>query len=214
MRVRDVMTRTVITVRAHTPVREAAELMAVHGVTLLPALALDDELVGVLGEADVLRGRVLPGTCGGRRDEDQGSVRAVAEVMTREVRTVAPWTEVADAVVVMVDRGLRGLPVVSEGRLVGIVTRREVARVLGRSDEELRAAVSRRLDAYAGWHRWEVHTRRGEVVLCDDEDDPVQQHLATVIAAGVPGTVHVATHRRSACPEHGAAADRLRRVAP
>lgn len=71
-----------------------------------------------------------------------------------------------------------------------------------RDDEEIRAAVERELDAYAGWSRWFVHVRDGEVVLCDEADDPFDQHVATIIAAAVPGAVHVDTHRRTACPHH------------
>ncbi|GLZ49641.1 CBS domain-containing protein [Actinomycetospora sp. NBRC 106375] len=206
MRVQDVMTRTTVTVGPDTPVHAAAELLVHHGFTLLPVLAADGVLVGVIGESDVLRGRVLDDPRSGGADDDPPPPRTVREVMTRDVRTVSAWSDVADAVAPMIDRGLRSLPVVSEGALVGIVTRRDVAGVLARSDEDLRAAVSRRLDTYAGWHRWDVHADRGEVVLCDEEDDPLQQHIATVIAAGVPGTVHVATHRRDRCPAHGSAA--------
>lgn len=206
MRVQDVMTRAVVSVAPSTPVHDATGLLAVYGFTLLPVLAPDGRLVGVLSESDVLRGRVLHDPRAGGRYDDPPPPRSVGEVMTRDVRTVVPWADLADVVVLMIDGGLRSLPVVTEGRLVGIVTRRDVTHALSRSDEDLRAAVSRRLDTYAGWHRWEVHTHDGEVVLCDDADDPLQQHIATVIAAGVPGTVHVATHRRDGCPEHGVAA--------
>ncbi|PVZ06819.1 HPP family protein [Actinomycetospora cinnamomea] len=198
MRTGDVMTTPVITVGPDTTVRDATALMAEHGVALLPVVSVDGRLVGVVAESDVLRGRVRHGP----GDRDDALARTVGDVMTRAVCTVSPWTDVAAAVVLMVDRGLRSLPVVGEGGLVGIITRRDVARVLGRSDEDLRLAVSRRLDAYAGCHRWEVHAHRGGIVLCDEEDDPVQQHIATVLAAAVPGTVHVATHRRDSCPVH------------
>jgi osmotically-inducible protein OsmY len=70
------------------------------------------------------------------------------------------------------------------------------------TDDELRAAVEHELDRYAGWSRWLVHVQDGRVVLCDDLDDPVEQHLATIIAAAVPGTVHVDTHHRARCPHH------------
>ena len=199
------MTREVVTVRAETPVHDALALMVRHGVTLLPVLGADGVLVGVISESDALRGRVLPDPRSGAPYDGPAPPRAVGEVMTPRARTVDPWTDVADAVAAMIDRGLRSLPVCSEGRLVGIVTRRDVARVLAGSDEALGTAISRRLDAYAGWHRWNVHADHGEVVLCDDADDPLQQHIATVIAVGVPGTVHVVTHRRDACPVHRAA---------
>jgi osmotically-inducible protein OsmY len=82
------------------------------------------------------------------------------------------------------------------------VTRQHDQRPAARSDEELRAAVEHELDRYAGWSRWLVHVRDGEVVLCDDLDDPLEQHVATIIAAGVPGIRHVDTHHRARCPHH------------
>ena len=69
-------------------------------------------------------------------------------------------------------------------------------------DNALRAAVEHELDRYAGWSRWVVHVRAGAVVLCDELDDPLEQHIATIIAAAVPGTVHVDTHHRARCPHY------------
>jgi hypothetical protein len=71
-----------------------------------------------------------------------------------------------------------------------------------RGDDDLRAAVEHELDTYAGWSRWLVHVRDGEVVLCDERDDPLEQHIATIIAAAVPGARHVDTHHRARCPHH------------
>ncbi|PVZ06932.1 HPP family protein [Actinomycetospora cinnamomea] len=201
MRVGD-LTAPATTVGPDTPVREAVARMTAEGLTLLPVLS-GGALVGVLHEADLLGGRVrhAPGGHG-----NPTRPQTVGEVMARPYGTVSPWTDLAEAVVLMADRGLHSLPVVREGVFAGVVTRREVASVLGRSDPHLRAAVALRLDGYAGRHKWEVHAHRGEVVLCDEEDDPLEQHIATVLAAGIPGTVHVATYRRDVCPEHTAAA--------
>jgi osmotically-inducible protein OsmY len=69
-------------------------------------------------------------------------------------------------------------------------------------DDHLRAVLEQELDRYAGWSRWTVHVRDGGVVLCDEVDDPLEQHIATIIAAAVPGTVHVDTRHRASCPHH------------
>lgn len=191
MRIRDVMTPAPLTVSAGTSVHDAAGLLSRYGFAMLPVLA-GGALVGVVTGSDVLRAR----------DAGPAPAARVGEVMTRSACPVHPDTGVAEVAVLMVDRGLRSLPVVADGVLVGIVTRLDVTRVLARSDDDLRAAVERKLDAYAGWSRWTVHARDGEIALCDDFDDPVEQHLATVIAAAVPGTVHVDTHHRTACPHH------------
>jgi len=189
MLIRDVMTPAPLTVSSGTSVHDAAGLLSRYGFAVLPVLA-GGALVGVVTVSDVLRAG----------DAGPGSPARVGEVMTRTAYVVHPDTDIAEVAVLMVDRGLRSLPVVADGELVGIVTRLDVTRVLARSDADLCAAVERKLDAYAGWSRWTVHVREGEVALCDEFDDPVEQHLATVIAAAVPGTVHVDTHHRADCP--------------
>ena len=206
--VRDLMTTAVVAVSPTTTVHEAARLLAGHGFALLPVLeeGATRPLVGVVGQVDLRGGRVLPAPSPSGRHGDQAPPGVVRDVMTRAVHTVAPGTDLADAAIVMVDRGLRSLPVLDEGVLVGIVTRHDITRVLARTDADLQHAIERTLNAYVGWARWTVHVRDGEVVLCDDYDDPVQQHIATVIAAAVPGAVHVDTHLRSRCPRHAATA--------
>ncbi|WP_018332238.1 hypothetical protein [Actinomycetospora chiangmaiensis] len=72
----------------------------------------------------------------------------------------------------------------------------------GRSDAAVAVAVARRLENYVGWPRWAVHVAGGRVVLCDDVDDPVEQHIATLVARDVPGVASVDTTRRSRCPWH------------
>jgi CBS-domain-containing membrane protein len=57
MRARDIMTSPVITVRAGTTVQDAAALLAARGFTALPVLDDDDRLIGIVTEADLLRGR-------------------------------------------------------------------------------------------------------------------------------------------------------------
>ena len=60
MRVDDIMTRSVVTTTPQTPVKDAAAVLAGRGVSLLPVVEQDDRLVGVLSEADVVRGRIPP----------------------------------------------------------------------------------------------------------------------------------------------------------
>ena len=150
MLIRDVMTPAPLTVSSGTSVHDAAGLLSRYGFALLPVLA-GGALVGVVTVSDVLRAR----------DAGPGSPARVGEVMTRTAYVVHPDTDIAEVAVLMVDRGLRSLPVVADGELVGIVTRLDVTRVLARSDADLCAAVERKLDAYAGWSRWTVHVEGG-----------------------------------------------------
>lgn len=60
MRVGDVMTRSVVSTTPQTTISDAATVLAGQGFTLLPVVEEDDRLVGVLTEADVVRGRIPP----------------------------------------------------------------------------------------------------------------------------------------------------------
>src|SRR6185295_16850678 len=58
MRARDLMTAPVITVQPWTSAKEAAELLSLHGFTALPVIDDDDHLIGIVTEADLIRGRI------------------------------------------------------------------------------------------------------------------------------------------------------------
>lgn len=119
---RDVMTRDLVTVAPDTSVKAAAEILATRGFAAVPVVADDHRLVGIVTEADVLRGRISPDPrLRLRRDADIGSAPPpvlVHGVMTADVRTVEPRADVAEAARLLVDKRLRSLPVVDRGRLV------------------------------------------------------------------------------------------------
>lgn len=130
MRVRDVMTSPVITVRPDTPVQAAAALLASHGFTAAPVVGPDRRITGIITEADLVRGRVVPDgwTVEGLPEA------AVGAVMTAQPVTAEPGDDLADLVAVMLDRGVRSVPVVEDGVLVGIVSRRDVLRCVARGE--------------------------------------------------------------------------------
>ncbi|MGD9526890.1 CBS domain-containing protein [Pseudonocardia sp.] len=130
MRVRDVMTSPVITVRPDTPVQAAAALLASHGFTAAPVVGPDRRMTGIITEADLVRGRVVPDgwTVEGLPEA------AVGAVMTPQPVTAGPGDDLADLVAVMLDRGVRSVPVVEDGVLVGIVSRRDVLRCVARGE--------------------------------------------------------------------------------
>jgi CBS-domain-containing membrane protein len=194
MRVADVMTRSVVTTTPRTPVKDAAAVLAGHGVTALPVVDEDEQLVGILTEADVVRGRISPDP---RRRAWQGSTQAgaippatVGEVMSGPALTVRPQTDAADLARTMIDQRLRSVPVVEDGRVVGIVTRRDLVRTIARDDTLIATDVRRRLEAYGGLDRWTVHVHQGTVTITDEYADPTDHHVALVLAQAVPGVVH------------------------
>ncbi|SHK75720.1 CBS domain-containing protein [Pseudonocardia thermophila] len=152
-------------------------------------------MVGIVTEADVLRDRV-------RHDVHSREVHAeidahppqlVGAVMSTDVMTVDPWTDVAELERRMRDTGFRSVPVVEpDTGLVGIVSRRDIMRALDRTDGQIAADVRAALADYAGRGRWDVlHVTGGVVVLGDPYDLPEERHAAAVVAAGVPGVVDV-----------------------
>lgn len=141
MIVRDIMTRAVVSVGPEATLSEAAELMLRHRVDALPVLGADGQLVGILGIKDLLavpvravhpnaRGRYITRYFDlAAKAASWRSVR-VADMMMKQVVTVAEATPVEEVVALFVNRGLHPLPVVRDGRLVGLVGRADVLRAL------------------------------------------------------------------------------------
>ena len=193
MRVGEVMTRSVLTTTPQAVVKDAAIVLAGHGVTLLPVVDEDGRLVGVLTEADVVRGRIPPDP---RRGAWHGSQAGppppatVGEVMSSPALTTDPYTDAAELATMMIDQGLRSVPVVEEDRLVGIITRRDLVRTIARADALIAADVRKRLGAYGTPDRWTVRADHGTVTITDQFADPADHHVALVLAQAVPGVVH------------------------
>lgn len=193
MRVGDVMTRSVVTTTPRASVKDAAVVLAGHGVTLLPVVGEDDRLVGVLTEADVVRGRIAPDPRRGAWRGTQAGPRppaTVGEVMSSPALTTDPHTDAAELAAMMIDRGLRSVPVVEEDRLVGIVTRRDLVHTIARDDAVIAADVRKRLGNYSTPDRWTVHADHGTVTITDQFADPADHHVALVLAQAVPGVIH------------------------
>ena len=119
MQVRDVMTEATITESAADTLRAAAERMWRNQTGSLLVVD-DDRLTGIITERDVLRAVAL--------GVDLGAA-TVNEAMTVEVFTVPPDMSLRAAAREMAARWIRHLPVVAEGRLLGVVSMRDVTGV-------------------------------------------------------------------------------------
>ena len=131
--VRDVMTTPAVTVRPTMSLKEAAHIMHARGLKRLPVVDEGGRLVGVLGRLDVLRSiasgytrRLSPHT--GTLPQEH---RTVAEIMERQVPTVAETTPLADVVGKLLDSDVKRVLVLdTAGKLAGIVTDTDlVARI-------------------------------------------------------------------------------------
>lgn len=116
--------RHVLTVPPHATVREAARAMARVNCGSVLVIEPPDVLLGILTERDLMN-RVLA------RDVDPDAT-AVREVMTPKPTCVPPDTRVSDALVIMLERGFRHLPIVQGTRILGVFSIRDaLPRELG-----------------------------------------------------------------------------------
>lgn len=154
MTVRDVMTRSVVWVRRITPLKEVAQLLVDNDISGVPIVDYDDAVLGVVSEgdllikeqgADAIRHRPLARLLGeSRKTRTQlAKLEAVtaAEAMTAPAITIASSRPIHEAAAIMTARGVNRLPVVDDGRLVGIVTRGDLVRAYVRSDDELATTI-------------------------------------------------------------------------
>jgi CBS domain-containing protein len=136
MLAKDVMSRTVVTVRPHMPARAAAALLVANGFTSAPVVTAEGVVRGMVSEADLMRGQSLPDPDDLRPMPDHPA----SEVMTAEPVTKRPTDDLADVVAAMLDNGIRSVPIVENGRLVGIISRRDVLRCVARRELIARGA--------------------------------------------------------------------------
>jgi CBS-domain-containing membrane protein len=105
------------------------------------------------------------------------------------VTAIGATADVVDLVRAMGDGHIRSMPIVDDSRVVGIVTRRDLVRIVGRADEAIEKEVRHKLANYCGPDRWTVGVREGVVSLGDEYEDETERHVARVIAEAVPGVV-------------------------
>jgi len=136
MKVVDVMTKEPLTIAPSETVGEAEELMAENGIRQLPVVE-NRELVGIITDRDV-RSFLAGSSLSAANEREQSLGTKVSDLMTTDPLTLEPDDELQNAVELLVEQKVGGVPVVDakEG-LVGIVTYVDVLRCfLNRLQEE------------------------------------------------------------------------------
>jgi CBS domain-containing protein len=195
MRTRDLMTTDVVVISPNASARDAAKLLAERGFTALPVVDDSGDLVGIVGEAELLRDR-LPQDPRWLEHGEPARARPspaelVAQVMTRSPATVTPNTDLAEVADLMLEHGVRSVLVVHERHLAGIVTRRDMLRSISRADWIIEAEIRHHLEMVGGPSRWSVDVHGGKVSIVDDMNDESDRHVAEVLARAVAGVTAV-----------------------
>jgi predicted transcriptional regulator len=125
------MSRHIVTAEPDLQLKEAAKLMISKNFRRLP-ITRDGMLVGIITTVDLMRyfgsGEIFKHAPSGQLDE--AMTEGVDEIMTRDVLTITPETDVVEAAALMVKRGCGGIPVVTDRELKGIITEHDLLRLL------------------------------------------------------------------------------------
>src|SRR5215469_9184118 len=145
MRAIDIMTTEVITVAPTASVQEVAKLMSERGISGVPVVDGENRVIGILSEGDLLH-RAETGTERMRERRQSWWLRSLAsdlasdyvkshartaqDVMTQAVVSIDEMTPLADVAMLLETKRIKRVPVLREGKLVGIVSRANLVRAI------------------------------------------------------------------------------------
>jgi CBS domain-containing protein len=215
MRARDLMSLPTITVGPHTPVLEVAKLLLESGVSAVPVVGADGQVLGVVSEADLMhrpelrtekaRRSWLSALFGeGQMPRDYVKTRGVQarDVMNPELYTAGPDADLMDIVEIMDRMEVRRVLIMEEDRLVGIVTRSDILKGLlagreeaarGDSDRAIRSLLldELRRQSWLTLSPRNVEVADGIIRFSGEVSSEDEQDALRVAAENIPGVVRV-----------------------
>jgi CBS domain-containing protein len=217
MQARDVMTLQVYVVKADAPIMDAVRLMLQNRISGLPVVGSNGELVGIVTEGDFLRrgeigtqrrrSRWLEFLIGPGRLADEyvhACGRKVEEVMTRDPITITEDTPLTEVVELMERHRIKRLPVVRQGKIVGIVSRANIMHAMAslarnaespaKSDAAMRDQILGECQKQAWGPMANVVVQGGVVELWGTITDERERQAMIVAAENVPGVKAVHDH--------------------
>ena len=120
MQIRELMSKSVVSITPEESAALAARLLTRHNLGMLPVCGQDGRLVGVVTDRDIVTRCLAAG-------QDPSRV-PVEDIMTRELETLSPQEEVEAASARIAGCQVRRLPVVEEGKVVGVLSLADLAR--------------------------------------------------------------------------------------
>jgi CBS domain-containing protein len=217
MRVGDVMTRNVVSIRSNDTIVNAAHLMLQNRISGLPVVDAEGGLVGMVTEGDFLRRseiatdrrrpKWIEFVLGPGRLADEythASGRKVEEVMTQDPVTVSEDDSVATVVDLMERKRVKRLPVLRGGKIVGIISRANLVRALvslaqdsktpAGGDAVIREQILAAFVAQPWAPRIDVTVKDGVVDLWGTITDDRERKACLVVAENVGGVRRVRDH--------------------
>lgn len=185
MRATDIMTPDPVVARPAMPVVEAAELLTEHRVRSMPVVDADGRVVGLVDETDLLRSR-FP-----RHRLDGVASPTVGDVMKPRVTCATENADVLDLVELLTNRGSRLVPILSGAVLVGVVSRRDVLRMLVRDDQAVLGFARWRLADFDPARHWDVSVADGVVTVSCRQLDRDERDAVTALLRSIPGATGV-----------------------
>jgi len=217
MQAKDVMTRTVITVTADISVTEVARQLIDYRISAVPVVDAAGKIIGIVSEGDLMRRAESESAAprswwlslvGSPADQAAEYVkqhgRSAGDVMTREVVSVTEDTLIAEIASLLEKHRIKRVPVVRDGKPVGIVSRANLlhglasaqpAPAVSASDEEIRKALA---DAFRETGVSQVFVNAvvadGVVNIWGDVESAAEVRALGIAAEGVAGVKKVFNH--------------------
>jgi CBS domain-containing protein len=211
MQARDLMSTNLVVVPPETPVAAVAELLASRGISAVPVVGTDGKPLGIVTEGDLIRrladkppGPLTwfldlfrnPTPLARRYAKAHGAT--AREVMSAELVAVEEATPVDEVAQLMEKHAIRRVPVLREGRMVGLVSRADLLRALLRpqqapetlkDDAEILRAVIAQMRAQPWTDTFWVypHVEQGVVTLYGYARSDSMRDGLRVLAGDVPG---------------------------
>ncbi len=149
IKAKDIMTSNVVTLKKEMGVKEAAEILLEKGIGGAPVVDDEGNVVGMVTESDLIMEDVklhfptfihllsgiiyLESIKAFEEKLKKAAAVKVEDVMSKKVISVTEDASIEDIATLMIEKGISRVPVVREGKLVGLVSKRDIVRTIAQS---------------------------------------------------------------------------------
>jgi CBS domain-containing protein len=201
MKVRDAMTTEVKVARPEASLKDVASILSEHRISGLPVVDDGDNVLGVISGGDILlkeRAEVPEGLQRLLHHKEASALaskveaRTAGEAMSAPAVTIEPFRELPEAAQLMIERGVKRLPVVEDGKLVGILTRFDLVCAFARSDEEIEREIRDETLRGLTWpEQLQITVTNGDVALRGEVESKFDAEALPPSIRRIPGVVSV-----------------------